>query len=534
MPDEAKCPVSALKRSSMAMGGQGNRAWWPDQLDLSILHQQSALANPMGEDFNYAEAFKKLDLDAVIKDLRALMTDSQDWWPADFGHYGPLFIRMAWHAAGHLSHSRRSRRRGHRRAALRAAQQLARQRQPRQGAPAALADQAEVRRQPVVGRPADPDRQRRAGVDGIQDLRLRRRPRRHLGTRGRHLLGPGRQVARRRALQRRPRTRAPARRRADGPDLREPRGPERQPRSDRRRARHPRNLRAHGDERRRDGGADRRRPHLRQDPRRRPGQSCRRGARRRGHRAARALAGSAASASGKGGDAITSGLEVTWTTTPTQWSNNFFENLFGYEWELTKSPSGAHQWVAKDGAGAGTIPDAHDPSKRRAPTMLTTDLSLRLDPAYEKISRRFMENPEEFADAFARAWFKLTHRDMGPRPRYLGKLVPKEVLIWQDPVPAVDHPLVDDKDIAALKAKITRLGPVDRATRRHGLGLGLDASAVATSAAAPMARASASRRRRTGRSTSRPSCRRCSPSSRASSRSSTARSPTARRSRSPT
>ncbi len=162
--------------------------------------------------------------------------------------------------------------------------------------------------------------------------------------------------------------------------------------------------------------------------------------------------------SGKGGDAITSGLEVTWTTTPTQWSNSFFENLFGYEWELTKSPSGAHQWVAKNGAGAGTIPDAHDPSKRRAPTMLTTDLSLRLDPAYEKISRRFMENPQEFADAFARAWFKLTHRDMGPRARYLGKLVPKEVLIWQDPVPAVDHPLVDDKDIAALKEKIAASG----------------------------------------------------------------------------
>ena len=201
---------------------------------------------------------------------------------------------------------------------------------------------------------------------------------------------------------------------------------------------------------------------------------------------------------GIGGDTITSGLEVIWTTTPTKWGNNFFENLFGYEWELTKSPAGAHQWKPKDDAGADTVPDAHDPAKRHTPTMLTTDLSLRFDPAYEKISRRFLEHPDEFADAFARAWFKLTHRDMGPRSRYLGPLVPKEELIWQDPVPAVDHALINDKDVEALKAKFWR--PASRSpSSSTPPGLRPRPSAAATSAAAPMARASASRRKRTGK-----------------------------------
>ena len=237
---------------------------------------------------------------------------------------------------------------------------------------------------------------------------------------------------------------------------------------------------------------------------------------------------------GKGGDTISSGLEVTWTTTPTKWSNNFFWNLFGYEWELTKSPAGAHQWTPKNGMGAGTVPDAHDPSKRHAPTMLTTDLALRFDPAYEKISRRFLENPDQFADAFARAWFKLTHRDMGPLARYLGPLVPKEELIWQDPIPAVDHPLVDEQDVAALKAKILASGLSVSAAGRRRPGPRPRRSAAPTSAAVPTARAFAWRRRRTGRSTSRPSSRRCSRSSKRSRRSSTRRSPAARRSRSPT
>ena len=201
---------------------------------------------------------------------------------------------------------------------------------------------------------------------------------------------------------------------------------------------------------------------------------CRPRARRRRTSRSRASAGHSSYGTGKGGDTITSGLEVTWTTTPTKWSNNFFENLFGYEWELTKSPAGAHQWTPKNGAGAGTVPDAHDPAKRHAPTMLTTDLALRFDPAYEKISRRFLENPDQFADAFARAWFKLTHRDMGPRSRYLGPEVPAEELIWQDPVPAVDHPLIDAADIAALKAKILASGLIGRRAGLHRLGLGLD------------------------------------------------------------
>ena len=295
-----------------------------------------------------------------------------------------------------------------------------------------------------------------------------------------------------------------------------PEGPERQAGPARRGARHPRDLRPHGDERRGDRGADRRRPHLRQDPRRRPTRACRAPSRKRAGIEEQGLGWKSSFGTGKGGDTITSGLEVTWTTTPTKWSNNFFENLFGYEWELTKSPAGAHQWTAEGRRGRGTVPDAHDPSKRHAPTMLTTDLSLRFDPAYEKISRRFLEHPDQFADAFARAWFKLTHRDMGPRARYLGPEVPAEELIWQDPIPAVDHKLIDAQDIAALKAQDPRFGPVRLASWSRPPGRRRRPSAAPTSAAARTARASASRRRRTGRSTSRPSWRRCSRRSRAS------------------
>ncbi len=248
-------------------------------------------------------------------------------------------------------------------------------------------------------------------------------------------------------------------RRADGPDLRQSGRPERQPGSARCGAGYSRNVRPHGDERRRDGRADRRRAHLRQNPRRRRSeQAMWAPSRKRADIEEQGLGWKSNFGTGKGGDTIGSGLEVIWTTTPTKWSNNFFWNLFGYEWELTKSPAGAHQWKPKNGAGAGTVPDAHDPSKRHAPSMLTTDLALRFDPVYEKISRRFYENPDQFADAFARAWFKLTHRDMGPVARYLGPLVPKEALIWQDPIPAVNHPLIDEQDIAALKAKILASG----------------------------------------------------------------------------
>ena len=341
---------------------------------------------------------------------------------------------MAWHSAGtYRIHDGRGGA-GSGQHALCAARQLARQRQPRQGAPAALADQAEVRPEDLVGRPDGPDRQRRPRVDGVQDVRLRRRARGCLGARARQL-GIREHVARRRALQRRPAAGESLRRRADGPHLREPGRAERQPRSGRRGAGHSRDVPPHGDERRGDGGAHRRRPHVRQDPR------C--GARRPhvgpepegGNLEEQGFGWKGSYETGTGAHAITSGLEVTWTTTPTRWSNDFFKHLFEYEWELTTSPAGAKQWKPKNGAGEGTVPDAHDPSKKIAPSMLTTDLALRFDPAYEKISRRFHENPQEFADAFAKAWFKLTHRDMGPIARYLGPEVPKEPQLWQDPVP---------------------------------------------------------------------------------------------------
>ena len=311
------------------------------------------------------------------------------------------------------------------------------------------------------------------------------------------------------ALLRRPRAREPARRRADGPDLRQPGRPERQPGSDRRGPGHPRDLRAHGDERRGDRRADRRRPHLRQDPRRRPRVARRRRAGSAATSRRRASAGRAASARAWAATRSRSGLEVTWTTTPTKWSNDFFENLFGYEWELTKSPAGAHQWKPKNGAGAGTVPHAHDPSKRIAPTMLTTDLSLRFDPAYEKISRRFLEHPDQFADAFARAWFKLTHRDMGPRARYLGPEVPDGRADLAGPDPRGRSPA----DRRARTSPRSRPRSWRRACRSRSWcrppGRRRPPSAAPTSAAARTARASGSRRRRTGRSTSRRSWRRC-------------------------
>ena len=385
------------------------------------------------------------------------MTDSQDWWPADFGHYGPLFIRMAWHSAGTY-------RIGDGRGGAGAGQQRF---APLNSWPDNVnLDKARRLLWPIKQKYGNKiswaDLMILAGNVALESMGFKTFG--FGGGRedvwepaGGRLLGRRDQVARRQALLRRPGARESARRRADGPDLRQPGRPERQAGSARGGPGHPRDLRrmAMNDEETVAliaGGHTFGKTHGAGDASLVGPEPEAAGIEEQG------LGWKSRFGTGKGGDTITSGLEVTWTTTPTKWSNNFFENLFGYEWELTKSPAGAHQWKAKGGAGDGSIPDAHDPSKRHAPTMLTTDLSLRFDPVYEKISRRFHENPDQFADAFARAWFKLTHRDMGPRARYLGPEVPAEELIWQDPVPAVDHELIDAQDIAALKAKILASG----------------------------------------------------------------------------
>jgi catalase-peroxidase len=437
MTNEAKCPFSgaAKQRPHMASGGQGNREWWPEALNLGILHQHPSLSNPMGEAFNYAEAFKQLDLDAVVKDLHALMTDSQDWWPADFGHYGPLFIRMAWHSAGtyRIADGRGGGGRGQQRFAplnswpdngnLDKARRLLWPIKQKYGRNLSWADLMIL-----------------AGNVALESMGFKT-----FGSEGKWLADE--RYSGERDLAN------PLAAVQMGLIYVNPEGPNGNP-DPLAAARDIRDTFARmamDDEEtvaliagghtfgKTHGAAPA--THVGVEP---EGADI----------AAQGFGWTNSFGTGRGADAITSGLEVTWTTTPTQWSNDFFENLFGYEWELTKSPAGAHQWTPKGGAGAGTVPHAHDSSQRIAPSMLTTDLALRFDPAYEKISRRFLKNPDQFADAFARAWFKLTHRDMGPRARYLGKLVPKETLIWQDPIPAVDHPLVDDNDIAALKAKV--------------------------------------------------------------------------------
>jgi len=454
MATEAKCPYTG---NMTAAGAKGNRDWWPEQLNLGILHQQSSLSNPMAEEFNYAKEFKSLDLDAVIKDLHALMTDSQDWWPADFGHYGPLFIRMAWHSAGtyRIHDGRGGGGRGSQRFAplnswpdnvsLDKARRLLWPVKQKYGRKISWADLMILAGNVALdsmglktfgfgGGRADiwePE----ADVDwGPETTWLG--DKRYSGDR--ELANPLGAVQM-------------------GLIYVNPEGPNGNPDpvaavKDIREtfARMAMNdeetvaLIAGGHTFGKTHGAA---PasNVGPEPEAAPVEEM-------------GLGWKNSFGTGKGGDTITSGLEVTWSNTPTKWSNNFFQNLFGYEWELTKSPAGAHQWKPKGDGGAGTVPDAHDPSKRHAPSMLTTDLSLRFDPAYEKISRRFMDHPDEFADAFARAWFKLTHRDMGPISRYLGPLVPKEVLIWQDPVPAVDHALVNAQDIEALKAKVLASG----------------------------------------------------------------------------
>ncbi len=448
-----KCPFV-----HKAGSGTSNREWWPNQLHLEILHQHTPESSPMDEDFNYAEEFKSLDLAAVKKDLQALMTDSQDWWPADFGHYGPFFVRMAWHSAGtyRTGDGRGGAGHGNQRFAplnswpdnvnLDKARRLIWPIKQKYGKKISWADLIILAgnvalesmgfktfgfaggREDIWAPELDvywgseekwlDDKARYSGERELENPLAAVQ----MGLIYVNPEGPGGNPD-------------PV---AAGKDIRE---------TFARMAMNDEETvaliagghtfgKCHGA-----GPAS----HVGPEP-----EAA--GIEEQG------FGWKSSYRSGKGGDTISSGLEVTWTTTPTKWSNNFFWNLFGYDWELTKSPAGAHQWIPKNGAGANSVPDAHDPSKRTVPSMLTTDLALRFDPAYEKISRRFHENPDAFAEAFARAWFKLTHRDMGPRSRYLGPEVPAEALVWQDPIPAVDHALVDDNDVAALKTKILASG----------------------------------------------------------------------------
>src|SRR5688572_4099288 len=448
MDDKTKCPFSGGK------GGHSNRDWWPDALDVSVLHRNSSLSDPMGKAFDYATEFKTLDLNAVVKDLHALMTESQPWWPADFGHYGGLFIRLAWHAAGtyRITDGRGGAGAGQQRFAplnswpdnanLDKARRLLWPIKQKYGRKLSWADLMVL-----VGNVALESMGfktfgfagGRADVWEPEEL--------YWGPEG-SWLGDERYSGERQLSE-------PLGAVQMGLIYVNPEGPNGNPDP----IAAAKDIRetffrmAMNDEETVAliaGGHSFGKTHGAGDP-------SLIGPEPEGAAIEdQGLGWKSKFGTGVGCDAITGGPEVTWTTTPTKWSSNFFWNLFGYEWELTKSPAGAKQWKAK-GAGA-TIPDPFDSSKKHVPTMLTTDLSLRFDPAYEKISRRFMENPDQFADAFARAWFKLTHRDMGPRARYLGPLVPKETLIWQDPIPAVDHPLIDDKDAAELKAKILASG----------------------------------------------------------------------------
>ncbi len=456
MSDEAKCPFSG---GTPRPKSTTNANWWPNQLNLKTLHQHSALSSPMGESFDYAEAFKALDLDAVVADLTALMTDSQPWWPADYGHYGPFFIRMAWHAAGtyRIADGRGGAGSGSQRFAplnswpdngnLDKARRLLWPIKQKYGQKLSWADLFVLTGNVALesmgfetfgfggGRPDiwEPEEDINWGTET-----------QWMGTDQRYT--GGRELA------------SPFGATTMGLIYVNPEGPEGQP-DPLGSARDIREtfarmamddeetvaLTAGGHTFGKTHGAANPGEHVGREP---EGADI----------TEQGLGWTNRFGSGSGAHTITSGLEGAWTPTPTRWDNSYFETLFGYDWELTKSPAGAHQWKPKGDAGAGTVPDAHDPTKRHAPMMSTADMAMRMDPAYEKISRRFMANPAEFADAFARAWFKLTHRDMGPRVRYLGKLVPKEVLLWQDPVPTVDHPLVDAGDIAALKAKLLASG----------------------------------------------------------------------------
>ena len=457
MNNDSKCPVTGAVDKPTASRGMSNQHWWPNQLNLKVLHQHSSLSNPMGKEFNYAKEFKKLDLAAVKKDLRVLMTDSQDWWPADFGHYGPLFIRMAWHSAGtyRIGDGRGGAGSGQQRfpplnswpdnANLDKARRLLWPIKQKYGRKISWADLMILAGNVALesmgfktfgfaGGREDAREPDESVYWGSEDEWLG--DKRHSSDRD--LENP---LA---AVQM-------------GLIYVNPEGPNGNPdpvaaAKDIREvfARMAMNdeetvaLIAGGHAFGKTHGAG---PasHVGPEPEAAPIEE-------------QGLGWKSSYGTGKGNDTITGGPEVIWTQTPIKWSNNFFRNLFTFEWELEKSPAGAYQWKPKGGAGAGSVPDPHDTSKRRAPGMLTTDLALRFDPVYEKISRRFYENPDQLADAFARAWFKLTHRDMGPRSRYLGPEVPAEELIWQDPIPAANHPLIDAKDIASLKDKILASG----------------------------------------------------------------------------
>ena len=492
MSNEAKCPFNHTKGDDApkgvkhaAGGGTTNRDWWPQQLRLDLLSQHSAKSDPMDKDFDYARAFKSLDLAALKQDLAQLMTDSQEWWPADFGHYGPLFIRMAWHSAGtyRIGDGRGGAGRGQQRFAplnswpdnvsLDKARRLLWPIKQKYGNKISWADLLILTGNVALetmgfktfgfagGRVDtwEPDQDVYWGNEKTWlggDLRY-----------GKAAAGNDDEgvIVADEELHGAEESRTDHGRNLENPLAAvqmgliyvNPEGPEGNP-DPLAAARDIRETfarmamndeetvaliagghtfgKTHGA-----GPAD----HVGPDP-------------EAADLEQQGLGWANSFGTGKGGDTITSGLEVTWTSTPTKWSNNFFWNLFGYDWELTKSPAGAHQWIPKHGAGANSIPDAHDRSRRHAPSMLTTDIALRADPAYEAISRRFYEDPDAFADAFSRAWFKLTHRDMGPRARYLGPEVPAEELIWQDPLPRADHPQVDDQDVAALKEKILATG----------------------------------------------------------------------------
>ncbi|MEJ5995895.1 catalase/peroxidase HPI [Pedobacter sp. Du54] len=479
--DISKCPFphGGVKKQSIGGDGTKNRDWWPNQLKLSMLRQHSASSNPMGKEFNYAEAFKSLDYDALKKDLHALMTDSQEWWPADFGHYGPLFIRMAWHSAGtyRTGDGRGGAGGGQQRFAplnswpdnvnLDKARRLLWPIKQKYGNKISWADLMILTGNVALESMGFKTFGFGGGREDVwepEEVIYWGSEREWLGGDKRYAHGsdgvekPGGVLVsdddadgdvHSRNLEK------PLAAVQMGLIYVNPEGPDGNPDPilAARDIRETFKRMAMNDEETVAliaGGHSFGKTHgagdatlVGKEPEASPIE-------------AQGFGWASKYGSGKAGDTITSGLEVTWTTTPTQWSNNFFENLFGFEWELSKSPAGAHQWVAKD--STDTIPDAFDFSKKHRPTMLTTDLSLRFDPAYEKISRRFLENPDQFADAFARAWFKLTHRDMGPKERYLGPEVPQEELIWQDPVPAVNHELISSADIAALKAKILDSG----------------------------------------------------------------------------
>jgi catalase-peroxidase len=448
MDDTSKCPFSGGKPVRV------NRDWWPTQLSIETLHKNSDKSDPMGKDFDYAKEFKSLDLNAVIKDLTALMTNSQEWWPADFGHYGGLMIRMAWHSAGtyRTTDGRGGAGAGQQRFAplnswpdnanLDKARRLLWPIKQKYGRKISWADLMVLAGNVALESMGFKTFGFAGGrVDVWEPEEL------YWGPEG-TWLGDERYSGERELAE-------PLGAVQMGLIYVNPEGPNGKPDP----VAAAKDIRetfarmAMNDEETVAliaGGHTFGKTHGAGDP------SLVGPEPEAGALEDQGLGWKSKYATGRAGDAITSGLEVTWTTTPTKWSNNFFENLFKFEWELTKSPGGAHQWTAKN--ADAIIPDAFDPSKKHRPTMLTTDLSLRFDPAYEKISRRFLEHPDQFADAFARAWFKLTHRDMGPIQRYLGPLVPKETLIWQDPIPAVNHELVSDQDIAALKSKILASG----------------------------------------------------------------------------